>query len=83
MEFTKSWGFGIIERVIIMENYLEEENTYFKNVIKEAIDDLKNNKEAYVFCDEQLQMVKEMAKKQKINLFVKDRDGIFYLTKIN
>lgn len=28
---------------------MEEENSYFRNVVKEALNDLKHNSQAYVF----------------------------------
>ena len=61
-----------------METFLEEENNYFKNVVKDAIDDLKNNKQACVFYIEQVQSVKEYFKEK---LKVVEQDGIYYLTK--
>ena len=61
-----------------METFLEEENNYFKNVVKDAIDDLKNNKQAYVFYIEQVKSVKEYFKEK---LKVVEQDGIYYLTK--
>ena len=62
-----------------MENYLEEENSYFKNVVRDAIDDLKHNKQAYVFYQEQVDAVIQ-AFKGKIE--VKEEEGVFYLTKV-
>ena len=38
---------------------MEEENGYFKNVVKEALNDLKHNSQAYVFFIEQVKAVKE------------------------
>ena len=61
-----------------MENYLEEENSYFKNVVRDAIDDLKHNRQAYVFYKEQVDAVIQ-AFKGKIK--VKEEEGVFYLTK--
>ena len=61
-----------------MENFLEEENGYFKSVIKDALDDLKHNKQAYVFYEEQVKAVQEIFKGE---LKIKEQDGIFYLTK--
>ena len=62
-----------------MENYLEEENSYFKNVVRDALDDLKHNKQAYVFYIEQVDAVK---KQFKGKLKVEEVEGVFYLTKI-
>ena len=39
-----------------------EENTYFKNVVKDAIKDLKDNKATYVFFQEQVDAIKEIMK---------------------
>ena len=61
-----------------MENFLEEENSYFKNVVRDAIDDLKHNRQAYVFYQEQVDAVIQ-AFKGKIK--VKEADGVYYLTK--
>lgn len=60
-------------------NVIEEENSYFKNVVKDAVKDLKNEKKAYVFYTEQVDAVKEIYKGK---IKVKEEDGIFYLTKI-
>lgn len=38
------------------------ENTYFKNVVKDAIKDLKGNKATYVFFQEQVDAIKEIMK---------------------
>ena len=56
---------------------MEEENNYFKNVVKDALDDLKNNKKAYVFYEEQVQAVKELFKGK---LLVEKKDDIFYFS---
>ena len=51
-----------------------EENTYFKNVIKDAVRDLKNNKVTYVFFQEQVDAVKQIINKEVEVSF----DGTFY-----
>ena len=51
-----------------------EENTYFKNVIKDAVRDLKNNKATYVFFQEQVDAVKQIINKEVEVSF----DGTFY-----
>ena len=38
------------------------ENTYFKNVVKDAIKALKDNKATYVFFQEQVDAIKEIMK---------------------
>lgn len=68
-----------MERKIKMENFLEEENSYFKNVVRDALDDLKHNRQAYVFYIEQVDAVKK-AFKGKIK--VKEEEGVYYLTKV-
>lgn len=68
-----------MERKIKMENYLEEENSYFKNVVRDALDDLKHNRQAYVFYIEQVDAVKK-AFKGKIK--VVEDEGVYYLTKV-
>ena len=51
-----------------------DENTYFKNVVKDAVRDLKNNKVTYVFFQEQVDAVKEIINKEiKVSF-----DGTFY-----
>lgn len=53
---------------------LEEEDTYFRNVVKDAVEDLRNNKVAYVFFQEQVDAVKQMINKEiKVSF-----DGTFY-----
>lgn len=66
-----------MERKKNMENYFEEENSYFKNIVKDALDDLKHNKQAYVFYIEQ---VEEVKKQFKGKLKVEEKEGIYYLT---
>ena len=51
-----------------------EENTYFKNVIKDAVRDLKNNKVTYVFFQEQVDAIKQIINKEVEVSF----DGTFY-----
>ena len=51
-----------------------EENAYFKNVIKDAVRDLKNNKVTYVFFQEQVDAVKQIINKEVKVSF----DGTFY-----
>ena len=51
-----------------------EENTYFKNVIKDAVRDLKSNKVTYVFFQEQVDAVKQIINKEVKVSF----DGTFY-----
>ena len=53
---------------------LEEEDTYFRNVVKDAVEDLRNNKVAYVFFQEQVDAVKEIINKEVKVSF----DGTFY-----
>lgn len=60
-----------------MGNYFEEENSYFRNVIKDALDDLKHNRQAYVFYIEQVEEVKKQFKKK---IKVEEKEGIYYLT---
>ena len=58
---------------------MEEENGYFKNVVKEALNDLKHNSQAYVFFIEQVKAVEEEFKGK---LKVEEKEGVYYLTKI-
>lgn len=51
-----------------------EENTYFKNVVKDAIDELREHKTTYVFFQEQVDAIKTLL---KCDLEVKF-DGTFY-----
>lgn len=66
-----------MERKMNMGNYFEEENSYFRNVIKDALDDLKHNRQAYVFYIEQVEEVKKQFKKK---IKVEEKEGIYYLT---
>lgn len=68
-----------MERKINMENYFEEENSYFRNVVRDALDDLKHNKQAYVFYIEQVEEVKKQFK-EKEEIKVEEKEGIYYLT---
>lgn len=56
---------------------LNEENSYFKSVVKDALNDLKHNGSAFVFCGEQVQAVKD---EYKGELIVKEDDGFYKLT---
>ena len=51
-----------------------EENTYFKNVINDAIEELKDKGSAYVFFQEQVDAVKQIINKEVEVSF----DGTFY-----
>ncbi len=56
----------------MMENV--EENTYFKNVVKDAVEELKYKGTTYVFFQEQVDAVKQIINKEvKVNF-----DGTFY-----
>lgn len=68
-----------MERKMNMENYFEEENSYFRNVVRDALDDLKHNKQAYVFYIEQVEEVKKQFK-GKEEIKVEEKEGIYYLT---
>lgn len=51
-----------------------EENTYFKNVVKDAVEELKYKGITYVFFQEQVDAVKQIINKEvKVNF-----DGTFY-----
>lgn len=51
-----------------------EENTYFKNVVKDAVEELKDKGATYVFFQEQVDAVKQIINKEvKVNF-----DGTFY-----
>lgn len=60
-----------------MNIVLEEENNYFKHVVKDAVNDLKKHKQAYVFFEEQVQAVKSILQKE---ILVEEEDGFYYLT---
>ena len=51
-----------------------EENTYFKNVVKDAIEELKGKGSTYVFFQEQVDAVKQIINKEVEVTF----DGTFY-----
>lgn len=68
-----------MERKMNMENYFEEENSYFRNVVRDALDDLKHNRQAYVFYQEQVDAVIQAFKGE---IKVKEEEGVFYLTKV-
>ena len=50
------------------------ENTYFKNVVKDAVEDLKYKGTTYVFFQEQVDAVKQIINKEVKVSF----DGTFY-----
>lgn len=56
---------------------MEEENSYFKNVVRDALDDLKSYGSAFVFYEEQVQAVKE---EYDGNVTVEEDNGIYKLT---
>jgi|GEM_PF-5352734 hypothetical protein len=51
-----------------------EENTYFKNVVKDAVEELKDKGNTYVFFQEQVDAVKQIINKEVKVSF----DGTFY-----
>ena len=51
-----------------------EENTYFKNVVKDAVEELKDKGATYVFFQEQVDAVKQIINKEVEVSF----DGTFY-----
>lgn len=51
-----------------------EENTYFKNVVKDAVEELKDKGTTYVFFQEQVDAVKQIINKEVKVSF----DGTFY-----
>jgi hypothetical protein len=51
-----------------------EEDTYFKNIVKDAVDELEDEGNAYVFFQEQVDAVKQMINKKVDVSF----DGTFY-----
>lgn len=57
---------------------LEEENSYFKNVVREAIDDLLQNGVATVFIEDQVKAIKR--KIEDVNV---KYDGTFYKLSID
>ena len=69
-----------MERKMNMENYFEEENSYFRNVVRDALDDLKHNKQAYVFYIEQVEEIKKQFKGKEEIIKVEEKEGIYYLT---
>ena len=56
---------------------IEEENSYFKSVIRDAIEDLNKNGIAYVFSLEQVNAIKSQV---KYNIDI-NYDGSFYILK--
>lgn len=60
-----------------MDIVLEEENGYFRAIVKDAIKDLKHNKRAFVFYIEQVDAIKQEYDKE---IEVVEEDGYFYLT---
>lgn len=51
-----------------------EEDTYFKNIVKDAVDELEDEGNTYVFFQEQVDAVKQMINKEVDVSF----DGTFY-----
>ena len=62
-----------------MKEQLQEENTYFRNIIKDAVSDLKKNNVAYVFYEEQVNEILKYFDKDSIKVILDD--DIFCLTK--
>ena len=53
---------------------LEEENAYFKGIVKDAVEELEDKGNAYVFFQEQVDAVKQIINKEVEVSF----DGTFY-----
>lgn len=58
---------------------MEEENNYFKTIVKDALSDLKYKKNACVFYEEQVEAVRNQFKGE---IKVIEKDDFFYLTVI-
>lgn len=52
-----------------------EENSYFKSVVKDALNDLKDNGNAFVFFQEQVDAIRSLIKEE---IEVKN-DGTFFI----
>lgn len=57
-----------------------EENSYFKIVVKDAINDLKHKGSAFVFFQEQVDAVKSIMKDINIQVHY---DGTFFILTLN
>lgn len=57
-----------------------EENSYFKIVVKDAINDLKHQGSAFVFFQEQVDVVKSIMKDVNIQVYY---DGTFFKLTLN
>lgn len=57
-----------------------EENSYFKIVVKDAINDLKHKGSAFVFFQEQVDAVKSIMKNINIQVHY---DGTFFILTLN
>ena len=57
-----------------------EENSYFRNVIKDAISDLKENGSACVFSQEQVDEILQELSKENIEV---NFDGMFFWLSMN
>ena len=53
---------------------LEEENAYFRGIVKDAVEELKDKGNTYVFFQEQVDAVKQIINKEVEVSF----DGTFY-----
>lgn len=56
----------------------ESKGGYYNSVVREALEDLRQKKKAYVFNTEQLDEVLEVIK-GKIKVETKEKEGIYYL----
>lgn len=67
---------------------LDSDNgSFFNQVVRDAVSDLKSNKVAYVFSSEQLQEVYNLIKKKnfgfsKEDINVREDGGFYYLTNL-
>lgn len=57
-----------------------EENSYFKIVVKDAVNDLKHQGSAFVFFQEQVDAVKNIMRNVNIQV---DYDGTFFRLTLN
>ena len=57
-----------------------EENSYFKVVVKDAINDLKHQGSAFVFFQEQVDAIKNIMKDTNIKVYY---DGTFFKLTLN
>lgn len=61
---------------------MEESNSYFRAVVNDAVNEIKDKGTAYCFSNDQVNEILRLLGKIAKKITIKEEDGIFFLTTI-